>query len=120
MALFSSSLLIFLSVFVILLQSSLSAFISWEDFSTSNYSTKGVEHNQLGSGILVVSKDGSGNSKTVQGAIDMVPQGNSQRVKILIYPGIYRQVSENIFFYFTKPSFSKEFLIFFRENIVFS
>ena len=31
-----------------------------------------------------------GDSTTVQGAVDMVPQNNTERVKIYIYPGIYR------------------------------
>ncbi|PIA30788.1 hypothetical protein AQUCO_05400116v1 [Aquilegia coerulea] len=41
--------------------------------------------------IIIVAKDGGGHSKTVQGAVNMVPDHNTQRVKILIYPGIYRE-----------------------------
>jgi pectinesterase len=39
---------------------------------------------------IVVSQDGTGHSRTVQGAVDMVPAGNTRRVKILVRPGVYR------------------------------
>ncbi|XP_047061946.1 pectinesterase QRT1-like [Lolium rigidum] len=35
--------------------------------------------------------DGTGHSRTVQGAVDMVPAGNTRRVKILVKPGVYRE-----------------------------
>ncbi|XP_025799854.1 pectinesterase QRT1-like [Panicum hallii] len=35
--------------------------------------------------------DGTGHSRTVQGAVDMVPAGNPRRVKILVRPGVYRE-----------------------------
>ncbi|KAF8051336.1 hypothetical protein N665_1744s0008 [Sinapis alba] len=41
--------------------------------------------------VIVVDKRGRGDSVTVQGAVDMVPDSNSQRVKILILPGVYRE-----------------------------
>jgi len=41
---------------------------------------------------IVVSQDGTGHSRTVQGAVDMVPAGNRRRVKILVRPGVYRCV----------------------------
>ncbi|CAH2069812.1 unnamed protein product, partial [Thlaspi arvense] len=41
--------------------------------------------------VIVVDKKGRGDSVTVQGAVDMVPDSNSQRVKIFILPGIYRE-----------------------------
>lgn len=41
---------------------------------------------------IVVSQDGTGHSRTVQGAVDMVPAGNRRRVKILVRPGVYRSV----------------------------
>jgi pectinesterase len=76
-----------------------SHFITWEDLSIEKYSSQiGVSKDQTGGRIIVVSKDGHGNSRTVQGAINMVPDGNSERVKIIIYPGVYRQVLENFFF----------------------
>lgn len=40
--------------------------------------------------LIVVSKDGRRDSLTVQGAIDLVPENNIQRVKIHIRPGVYR------------------------------
>lgn len=40
--------------------------------------------------VIVVDKNGGGDSVTVQGAVDMVPDSNSQRVKIFILPGVYR------------------------------
>ncbi|XP_051207249.1 pectinesterase QRT1 [Lolium perenne] len=40
---------------------------------------------------IVVSQDGTGHSRTVQGAVDMVPAGNTRRVKILVKPGVYRE-----------------------------
>lgn len=40
--------------------------------------------------VIVVDQNGNGDSYTVQGAVDMVPLNNSQRVKIYILPGIYR------------------------------
>lgn len=45
---------------------------------------------QQSSRVIVVDQNGRGDSFTVQGAIDMVPNSNSQRVKIYILPGIYR------------------------------
>ena len=57
-------------------------FISWNDMKVD-------EHE---SGVIVVDKNGGGDSVTVQGAIDMVPENNKQRVKIYILPGIYRFV----------------------------
>lgn len=45
-----------------------------------------------GSKIIVVDKNGRGDSVTVQGAVDMVPPNNAHRVKIYILPGIYRFV----------------------------
>ncbi|XP_078156046.1 pectinesterase QRT1-like [Carex rostrata] len=80
-------------------------FITWNDFSisNSNYTSKAVNQAQRGSRMIVVSQDGQGNSETVQGAIDMVSDGNSERIKILIYPGIYR---EKVIIPITKPYIS--------------
>ena len=39
---------------------------------------------------IVVDQSGKGNYKTVQKAIDSVPNGNKQRVVIVIRPGVYR------------------------------
>lgn len=59
-----------------------SPFITWDDFVVP----AGVHP----PGTLVVSQDGKGHSRTVQGAVDMVPDGNRERVKIIIMPGTYR------------------------------
>ena len=72
-------------------------YISWDDFkvdlsrdSVSKTEIKG-QQNWNSSGIIVVDSSGqTGDSVTVQGAVDMVPDGNTHRVKILILPGIYR------------------------------
>ena len=44
------------------------------------------------SNVIVIYINGSGHSRTVQGAIDMVPKQNTERVKIYILPGICRSV----------------------------
>ncbi|XVF03629.1 hypothetical protein REPUB_Repub05bG0009400 [Reevesia pubescens] len=68
-------------------------FISWDDMKVDEHitrlSTSRVDYNQ--SRVIVVDKNGGGDSVTVQGAIDMVPENNKQRVKIFILPGIYRE-----------------------------
>ncbi|KAF3323419.1 pectinesterase QRT1-like protein [Carex littledalei] len=102
------TLLMLLSVFAMTMSTSLSLgnrysnFITWEDLSIEKYSPIGVSKDQAGGRIIVVSKDDHGDSRTVQGAINMVPNGNSERVKILIYPGVYRQVTIPV----TKPYIS--------------
>ncbi|XVF70863.1 hypothetical protein PTKIN_Ptkin11bG0196600 [Pterospermum kingtungense] len=69
------------------------SFISWDDMKVeenkTRLSTSTVDYNQ--SRVIIVDKDGGGDSVTVQGAIDMVPENNKQRVKIYILPGIYRE-----------------------------
>ncbi|KAH7440755.1 hypothetical protein KP509_03G008900 [Ceratopteris richardii] len=42
-------------------------------------------------GSIVVSQDGDGNFKTVQAAVDSIPKGNTERIIILIKPGIYKE-----------------------------
>jgi len=42
-------------------------------------------------GRLIVAADGSGDFKTVQQAVDRVPDNNTQRVVIQIKPGVYRE-----------------------------
>ncbi|XP_043700397.1 pectinesterase QRT1-like [Telopea speciosissima] len=51
--------------------------------------TEGFNNNSTQ--VIVVAKDGTGDSLTVQGAVDMIPLNNEIRVKILIQPGIYRE-----------------------------
>ena len=80
-------------------------FITWEDFTLPAVATVargtpvvddgGVKSSAPRRGgmalsTIVVSQDGTGHSRTVQGAVDMVPAGNTRRVKILVRPGIYR------------------------------
>lgn len=67
-------------------------FISWDDMKVDEHNlarvSSRVDYNQ--SRVIVVDKNGGGDSVTVQGAIDMVSEGNKHRVKIYILPGIYR------------------------------
>ncbi|CAM8931252.1 unnamed protein product [Rhodiola kirilowii] len=55
------------------------------------------------SSVIVVDQNGGGNSVSVQGAVDLVPDNNSERVKIFILPGIYR---EKVFVPKSKPYIS--------------
>ncbi|XP_016679325.1 pectinesterase QRT1 isoform X2 [Gossypium hirsutum] len=68
-------------------------FISWDDMKVDGHkirlNTSTVYHNQ--SRVIVVDKNGGGDSITVQEAVNMVPEYNKQRVKIYILPGIYRE-----------------------------
>ena len=47
--------------------------------------------------VLVVDQTGRGNSRTVQGAIDMVNLDNKWRIQIIIRPGVYRSLSLFLF-----------------------
>ncbi|XP_047337244.1 pectinesterase QRT1-like [Impatiens glandulifera] len=85
-------------------------FISWDDmkvFDTSNERSELKENRSYRSSsisrVIVVDKTGRGDSLTVQGAIDMVPHNNSQRIKIHILPGIYR---EKVYIPASKPLIS--------------
>jgi len=69
--------------------------ITWDDFTVDE---KGTTSN-VGGRVIVVDQSGNGDSTTVQGAVDMVPLNNTQRVKIYIYPGIYRFVITINFLY---------------------
>jgi len=59
-------------------------------------------------GEIVVAADGSGDFKTVQQAVDQVPDNNTQRVVIRIKPGIYREQ--------IRVSASKRFITFRGED----
>ncbi|KAG2390757.1 Pectinesterase protein [Vigna angularis] len=59
--------------------------ITWDDFMVDEKDTT----SNVGGRVIVVDQNGNGDSTTVQAAVDMVPQNNTQRVKIFIYPGIY-------------------------------
>ncbi|XP_062186753.1 pectinesterase QRT1-like [Phragmites australis] len=81
-----------------------SGFITWDDLSMPS-AVAGTSAGGVGVGVgkaagedrgvrtttIVVSQDGTGHSRTVQGAVDMVPAGNRRRVKILVRPGVYRE-----------------------------
>ena len=67
-------------------------FISWDDTKIDDHKARLSRDDCNGSRVIVVDKNGCGDSLTVQGAIDMVPDWNTQRVKIYILPGIYRFV----------------------------
>ncbi|KAL6009606.1 hypothetical protein ACLOJK_000034 [Asimina triloba] len=69
-------------------------YISWRDLRIERYFGEMDLNNEGPERVIVVAKDGSGDSRTVQGAVDLVPDGNRVRVKISISPGIYRSVSE--------------------------
>lgn len=71
-------------------------YITWDDMKVdTSMLHKGPENTRndpSGNRIIVVDQSGKGDSFTVQGAVDMVPYYNKQRVKIYIRPGIYRYV----------------------------
>jgi pectinesterase len=41
---------------------------------------------------IIVSQDGRGDYKTVQGALDAVPEGNEKRITIFLKKGVYKEV----------------------------
>ncbi|KAH1263817.1 Pectinesterase QRT1 [Glycine max] len=73
-------------------------YISWEDLQVDEQRLAVNSHNNVR--VIIVNQNGGGHSKTVQGAVNMVPDNNTQRVKIYIYPGIYR---EKVYVPVTKP-----------------
>lgn len=54
----------------------------------------------VASRTIVVDQSGKGNYKTVQQAINAVPDNNKMRVIIVIRPGVYRCASTPIYFSF--------------------
>ncbi|XP_004244060.1 pectinesterase QRT1 [Solanum lycopersicum] len=76
-------------------------YVTWNDFKI-NFPNIDISNGNLrkSHGIIVVDSRGYGDSVTVQGAIDMVPEFNSQRIKILVLPGVYR---EKVFIPSSKP-----------------
>ncbi|KAL5548612.1 hypothetical protein UlMin_003843 [Ulmus minor] len=80
-------------------------YISWDDLKVDDHGVGLANGDEFrnGSRVFVVDKNGRGHSPTVQEAVDMVPEYNTQRVKIYILPGIYR---EKIFIPSTKPYIS--------------
>ncbi|CBI39708.3 hypothetical protein AAG906_010270 [Vitis piasezkii] len=67
-------------------------FITWSDFTARRARPLlTVKCRNNTTKVIVVDKNGGGDSDTIQGAVDMVPVQNKQRVKIQIRPGIYRE-----------------------------
>ncbi|MQM03706.1 hypothetical protein Taro_036491 [Colocasia esculenta] len=82
-------------------------FISWADMGLEGGFAGSLESLEEGAKeparVIVVSKQGNGDSTTVQEAVDLVPDGNERRVKIIILPGVYR---EKVVVRATKPYIS--------------
>lgn len=74
-------------------------FITWNDLKLSDdrLDLEVVREDGNGSNIIVVDQNGKGDVTTVQGAVDMVPEHNSERIKIYILPGIYRYLKSYVF-----------------------
>ncbi|KAF6145062.1 hypothetical protein GIB67_013413 [Kingdonia uniflora] len=69
-------------------------YISWKDMDVDwRYDEKhgGVLKNGRSDQVIVVDKNGHGNTTTVQGAVNLVPEGNNKRIKIFINAGTYRE-----------------------------
>lgn len=66
-------------------------YITWDDIKV-DYNSLDLtnERSRKSQGVIVVDQHGNGDSITAQGAVDMVPLHNSQRVRIFIRPGTYR------------------------------
>lgn len=65
--------------------------ITWEDMKVDlKKQRQDLKDGYNTSRVIVVDQSGKGDSVTVQGAVDMVPMYNSDRLKIYILPGIYR------------------------------
>ncbi|RRT70500.1 hypothetical protein B296_00031619 [Ensete ventricosum] len=84
-------------------------FISWDDLSVEKHTRTMDAADGDASRVILVAKDGTGDSTTVQGAVDMIPDGNKERVKILINPGpfisfIGNQSSETVISFHLRAS----------------
>ncbi|XP_028752948.1 pectinesterase QRT1-like [Neltuma alba] len=65
------------------------SYITWDDLTVDENGLASKSKSDVQ--VIVVDQNGNGDSSTVQGAVDMVPDQNSQRVKIYISPGTYRE-----------------------------
>ncbi|KAK9101135.1 hypothetical protein Scep_024565 [Stephania cephalantha] len=63
-------------------------YITWQDSEFGIEATRDTDGH--GARVIYVAKNGHGHSTTVQGAVDMVPDNNQDRVKIVIFPGTYK------------------------------
>ncbi|KAJ3673074.1 hypothetical protein LUZ60_006448 [Juncus effusus] len=105
------SLLLLLSLITITLHTGTALpqrnrYITWKDINIDEkkaYVLSTRDRARTQGRVIVVSQDGRGDSRTVQGAINMVPDGNKKRVKILIHSGVYR---EKVTIPITKPHIS--------------
>jgi pectin methylesterase-like acyl-CoA thioesterase len=66
-------------------------FAGFSDPFVWRFSTKAAAP-AAGTTALTVAADGTGDFNTVQGAIDFVPAGNTQRVTITVRPGTYTEI----------------------------
>jgi hypothetical protein len=66
-------------------------FAGFSDPNVWRFSTK-ASGPAAGTTALTVAADGSGDFNTLQGAIDFVPAGNTQRVTITVRPGNYTEI----------------------------
>ncbi|CAI9088246.1 OLC1v1022526C2 [Oldenlandia corymbosa var. corymbosa] len=75
-------------------------YIEWDDLTVNEYEINGNgtrkrleirNQEKSPSRVIVVDKNGGGDSLTVQGAVDLVPRHNRLRHKIFILPGVYRE-----------------------------
>ncbi|KAL6538474.1 hypothetical protein OROGR_012462 [Orobanche gracilis] len=80
------------------------SYITWDDLIVNNGDGGFRLRDEVGERrVIVVAKNGGGDSATVQGAVDMVPENNAERVKIHILPGVY---SEKVHVPASKPYIS--------------
>ncbi|KAL7143096.1 hypothetical protein ABFS83_08G167800 [Erythranthe nasuta] len=78
-------------------------YITWDDLIVNDKRFHSTVDGVNQKAFIVVDKNGGGDSVTVQGAVDMVPENNAQRVKIHILPGVY---SEKVHIPKSKPYIS--------------
>ncbi|KAK9131050.1 hypothetical protein Sjap_011537 [Stephania japonica] len=64
-------------------------YITWQDLNFGIEATRDTDGQ--GTRVIYVTKNGHGHSTTVQGAVDMVPENNNERVKIVIFAGTYNE-----------------------------
>ncbi|KAK4439713.1 Pectinesterase QRT1 [Sesamum alatum] len=65
-------------------------YITWNDLNVDDHKSPS-RYVGYQNRVIVVDVNGGGDSVTVQGAVDMVPEYNAERVKIHVLPGVYRE-----------------------------
>ncbi|KAL0353520.1 UNVERIFIED_CONTAM: Pectinesterase QRT1 [Sesamum angustifolium] len=65
-------------------------YITWNDLNVDDHRSP-LRESGYQKRVIVVDVNGRGDSVTVQGAVDMVPENNTERVKIHVLPGVYRE-----------------------------